>query len=61
MRRHALTECERLLSLAAAFRPRNGRSTLWMCECGRAWVRVCDEAEGCFWGRVPGNDAEEKD
>jgi hypothetical protein len=22
---------------------------LWKCSCGKVWVHVCDEAEGCYW------------
>ena len=22
---------------------------LWQCSCGKVWVHVCDEAEGCYW------------
>jgi hypothetical protein len=22
---------------------------LWACSCGRLWVHICDEAEGCYW------------
>ena len=23
--------------------------TRWACRCGKAYVHVCDEAEGCKW------------
>jgi hypothetical protein len=58
-RAHATAECDRLLRADPSFDAFLCRPALWMCECGRAWAHVCDEAEGCFWARMPGNDAAE--
>ena len=38
--------CERLVPSAGT--AQDGEA--WTCpRCGRAWIHVCDEAEGCWW------------
>lgn len=50
-------DCEAALKADPSYDPFRCKPTLWMCECGRAWAHVCDEAEGCCWARMEGNDA----
>ena len=49
-----LSACDRVLKRqqAQGASVSNGRAkdgAKWMCDCGRRFVHVCDEAEGCYW------------
>lgn len=51
--RHGLSECDRLLRVDHRYSPTRCQPDRWTCPgCGRAFVHVCDEAEGCFYAEV---------
>lgn len=41
--------CDAQLRADPAFDPFLCRPSEWTCTCGRRFVHVCDEAEGCFF------------
>ena len=58
--RHFRFHCERALEKASRLDRRLTPSWAqhgqeWKCTCGKVWIHVCDEAEGCEWivGRKP--------
>jgi hypothetical protein len=46
---HNLRQCESelIVQYPSHAQARNGER--WSCSCGRVFVHVCDEAEGCWW------------
>lgn len=54
MRTHKLATCDRILKReqVESRALSNGRAKDgdgWTCTCGRRFVHVCNEAEGCYW------------
>lgn len=46
---HRITDCDRELHADPAFDRFRCQPKVWVCSCGRTWVHVCDEAEGCSY------------
>ena len=44
--------CDRELRADPAYRPFTCQPVEWQCSCGRRFVHVCDEAEGCTWEAI---------
>jgi hypothetical protein len=51
---HELAECDRQLRADPAYSPSGCEPAEWTCVCGRKFVHVCDEAEGCFYAPADG-------
>jgi hypothetical protein len=49
LRGHGIATCDRLLRADTNYNANRCTPARWTCECGREWVHVCDEAEGCFY------------
>jgi hypothetical protein len=47
--RHPIRVCDRLLRDSPLFDPSHCRPEQFVCICGRTWIHVCDEAEGCSY------------
>jgi hypothetical protein len=54
---HSTATCDKLLRADPSHDTFRCQPKLWMCECGRAWAHVCDEAEGCFYWHVEKHDS----
>jgi hypothetical protein len=46
---HTLSECDRELHNDSRYDPFHCRPDWFTCSCGRKFVHICDEAEGCFY------------
>lgn len=47
--RHSNEQCEESLERTYPNHSQAEDGERWQCECGRVWVHICDEAEGCCW------------
>lgn len=47
--RHPVSSCQERLRSLPSYDPFLCRPSQFICACGRRWVHVCDEAEGCFY------------
>ena len=48
-RSHPIQVCDRRLKSLPNYDPFRCQPSEFICSCGRHWVHVCDEAEGCFY------------
>lgn len=51
-------DCEQELEKSYPSHTQAEDGQVWQCSCGRVWVHICDEAEGCCW--VPSEDHTEE-
>lgn len=49
VKRHPISMCDKLLRRDPSYNANRCQPERWTCECGRRWVHVCDEAEGCSY------------
>ncbi len=50
---HSPADCQRELYAAPDFDRFRCKPESFVCSCGQEWAHVCDEAEGCFYIKVP--------
>jgi hypothetical protein len=48
-RDHRPADCDRELRASGRLDPSFCLPDSWTCSCGRRYVHICDEAEGCFY------------
>jgi len=46
---HPIAECDRLLRALPGYDQFRCTPKAFDCSCGRRWVHVCDESEGCWY------------
>ena len=46
---HPISACDKRLQSLPNFDRFRCQPPEFICACGRRWVHVCDEAEGCFY------------
>ena len=46
---HTGHDCEKELETLYPNHAQANDGERWTCTCGKEWIHLCDEAEGCVW------------